>query len=162
MATDLERWTERMAAITAAEPERAKKELGLETDALRDELKKSAPKKRGRLEKSIRSKGLSVVTRSRYAIMQDQGGRIDPKRRAWLTIPVKKGYRPGPKYFTITGRDGNQYVLRRGSRELWAIRRRFVMIPATHFLQHGLDKHLAQTDERLAKRAEDRLSEAGR
>lgn len=166
MSVELERWTVGYSRRLEAEPKRLVADLQLEAESLRDHLKRTAPKKKGRLAKSIYAKDASILTYVPYATTQDEGAEIRAKRVTWLTIPLRPGYRKNSKqFFAITGRDGNQYILRKlkkgqkGRPELWAIRRRSVLIPATNFRQRALDTHLAEAPAREAARIAARLGE---
>ncbi len=163
MATQLDYWAAQFASRLRSEPKRVAADLKLEAQALRDGLKKTAPRKKGRLVKSIYAKDATVITYVGYATRQDAGGRIAARRVTWLTIPVRPGYRKnGKNFYAVTGRDGNQYIFRKikkGRPVLWAIRRRAVFIPATNFMARGLAAHLAEAPEREAARIEARLSE---
>lgn len=166
MSAELERWAAAYAKRLEAEPKRLVADLKLEAESLRDHLKRTAPKKKGRLAKSIYAKDASILTYVPYATIQDEGGEVRAKRVTWLTIPLRPGYRKNSKqFFAITGRDGNQYILRKlkkgqkGRPELWAIRRRSVILPGTGYRQRALDAHLEQAPGREAARIAARLGE---
>jgi len=148
MAQDLERWAPRLAA----ELQQLARELpdvpSTEATHLADQVRRLAPRRTGFLRRSIAARGPEVLA-AEYAEIQSEGGTIRALRRGWLTIPVRPGYTPGPGYVTVRGRDGNQYVVRSGSYELWAIRRRSVRIPGTRFLPRALAAHLRAAEERL-------------
>lgn len=156
MAEDLHRWAPRQA--------REFEQLGRDLDQLPTEeaaslagwLRRTAPRRTGALLRSISARSNEVVALN-YADIQDEGGTIRAVRRGWLTIPVRPGYVPGPGYVTVRGRDGNQYVLRSGSFELWAVRRRSVRIRGSRWKSRALAQHLREAEERVAEQ----LVEAG-
>lgn len=149
MSQDLERW----APDLAADLERVRRDLPQiprdEAPHLADQIRRLAPKRSGFLRRSVQPRGPEVLA-AEYAGIQSEGGTIKAIRRGWLTIPVRPGYTPGPGYVTVRGRDGNQYVVRSGSYELWAVRRRSVRIPGTRFLPRALAAHLEASVVRLA------------
>lgn len=159
MPVELDYWAGRLARKFRDEPKKAERDLKEEAKALRDHLKATAPRAKGRLMRSIYAKEFSVITYVAYAEVQNEGAKVVPKRRAWLTIPLRKGYRASSRqFFTINGRDGNQYVLRKKTRELWAIRRRSIVIPGSGWMDRGLRTHLMFAEERLADAFAERVT----
>ncbi len=152
MAQELERW----APELARDLERVRRDLPeyIEDEAghLTVEVRKRAPHKSGALRRSFFPRGPDVLTDSPYANIQSEGGVIRSLRHGWLTIPVRPGYTPGAGYVTVRGRDGNQYVVRSGSYQLWAVRRREVRIRGTGYLDRALAEHLTDSPERIADR----------
>lgn len=156
MSVDLERWAPKLAR----EFDELARDLPdvptEEAKHLAGEIRRVVPRRSGFLLRSVEPRGSEVLAAD-YAGIQSEGGTIKAVRRAWLTIPVRPGYVPGPGFVTVRGRDGNQYVIRSGSYELWAVRRRTVRIPGTRFLPRALEAHLKASTERL----ETKLVEAG-
>jgi hypothetical protein len=113
-----------------------------------------APRKSGALQESIRAQGPEVIVAgpaAAYAKIQNDGGPIVARRHGWLTIPVRPGYVPGPGLVTLKSRDGNQIVVRSGTYELWAIRRRVVTLKGSRYADRALEVHLEHAAERVLR-----------
>lgn len=158
MAEELERWAPRLAHDLTRVVRELPEYLEVEADHLRDTTRRFAPRASGRLRASILARGLSVLSNVPYAVLQSEGGVIKSLRHGWLTIPVRPGYVPGGGYVTVRGRDGNQYVVRSGTLQLWAVRRRQVRIRGTDYLQRALAAHLDKAGERMAERLVDEVT----
>jgi hypothetical protein len=153
----LEEWAKSLKSELGKEWNEFKDGLKGEVEELADTVREVVTVRSGRLRKSIRVRGLEVISRHRGAKFHSTGGLISAKKHEFLTIPVRKGYRRAPKYLTIKRADGDQFVIRRGTRELWAIRRRQVYVRGSRYLDKALERHIQETGERVAKGAEKRL-----
>lgn len=162
MSVDLERW----APELAADLERlARNQIDLvepEAPILRDSLRRFAPRASGVLRRSFGwentvATGLTVTSSAPYAALQSEGGVVRAKR-GWMTIPIRLGYRPGAGFVTVRGRDGHQYIVRAGTHELWATRRREVRIRGSRYLDRALAAYLPDADERVADRLVDEVT----
>lgn len=157
MATELERWAPELANDLARVGKEAESYLVPEAEHLATSIRRVAPVRSRALLRSIVARELDVSALD-YATLQSEGGTVKALHHGWLTIPVRPGYTPSGGYVTVKGRDGNQYVIRSGTMELWAARRRSVRIRGTQFLRRGLDDHLAGAGDRIAKRITDEVT----
>ena len=141
MPVELEDWA---ASLSKSARRTAKslttKALRAETKRLALVLRKYAPRRTGALRKSIRWVGANVLA-SDYARVQSEGGRVVPRRYAFLAVPLRADYRPGPGFITARERNGVRAVLSRNTYEVWAIRRRSVLVKGSHFMERGLEEH---------------------
>ncbi len=157
MASQLDQWTALMRKRLAGEPKAVKDDLYFETDRLRDQAQSLAAFKTGRLRRSIKSKGLIVLSRHPAALFQNKGGILKAKKHEFMTIPVRPGFRRAPKYVTIKRADGSEFVIRRGTTQLWAVKRRAIVIAGNRYLDRALDRHLGVTGDRVSAKVATRL-----
>lgn len=151
MPDELEHWAPHLARDLDRVRRDLPEILEVEADHLAATTRRLAPRRSGALRASIMARGPDVTSSVPYAVLQSEGGVIKALRRGWLTIPVRRGYKPGAGYVTVRGRDGHQYVVRSGSYDLWAVRRRQVRIRGSRYLDRALAAHLEQADERVTK-----------
>lgn len=148
-------WATRLARELRDVPEVVDQLLDAEALRLARTAAKFAPRSSGALSKSFSAKGAEVRSSVPYAAVASEGGRVVARRVSDLLVPVKPGYRPGPGYVTIRARSGERIVVRSGTHELWAIRRREVQLRGSGYLGRALETHLEQADERVAAKLPD-------
>lgn len=148
MPVELEDWATRLAA--ALRDVHLRRELEEEADRLAAVAARHAPRRTGALARSFRGRGLHVEA-APYAEIVSEGGTVRSARIGGLLVPVRPGYRPGPGFATVRSRGGQRIVVRSGTHELWAIRRREVRLRGDHFLARALESHLDHADERVAR-----------
>lgn len=151
MSETLERWAPRLAGDLRALPEALDRALDTEADHLARTAGRLAPRASGRLARSFVGQDHRVTSTAPYAVVASEGGIIRARAHGWLLVPVRPGYRPGPGFTTVTTRGGERIVIRSGTRELWAIRRREVRIRGSRYLERALDAHLQEAPERVAR-----------
>jgi hypothetical protein len=152
VSDDLERWAPELARDVdriARDPEAL---IRPEARLLSDAARRRAPVARGALRRSIEDRGLSITTDVSYAVLQSEGGVVRALNHGWLTVPIRPGFVAGPGYTTVRGKDGQQYIVRSGSYQLWAVRRREVRIPGNRWIERALEDHLQKADDRVAER----------
>jgi hypothetical protein len=151
MSTEmLERWAPRLAGELRDLPEALDRELTEEADRLARTTARHAPRRTGFLARSFKGDEQQVTSTAPYAVTASEGGVIRARAHGWLLIPVRPGYRPGPGFVTVRARNGERVVLRAGTPELWAIRRREVRIRGSRYLERALEDHLQGAPERVA------------
>lgn len=123
--------------------------LAAEAQRLASTLSRYAPVRSGFLRRSFHSAGKQVRSAD-YARIVSEGGVIRAKRGRMLTIPVP-GYVPGPDYVTVSDRSGGQAIFRRGTYELWAIRRREVIVRGSGYLTRATQDFLRSRGPVLAE-----------
>lgn len=156
MADELfDHWATRLAADYREVAGQLPLTLAQEAQLLAATTRRLAPKATRALERSIRAQGPEVVSGLPYAEIQSTGGIIQARQHGWLTIPVRRGYRPAPGFVTVRSRDGNQIVVRSGTYELWAIRRREVRMRGSQYLERALEEHLTKAGERVLDKLPD-------
>lgn len=101
-----------------------------------------APRVSGRLRRSFDSRDGTVTTSVDYAEIVDRGGAIRARAHGYLVVPVRPGVRPLDA--VTVGPRGNQIIVRSGTYELWAVRRREVRIRGTRYLQRAEAAHLPE------------------
>lgn len=147
----LERWAPRLADELGDVPRDLQRLRSTEAERLADTLARTAQRGHtGRLRRSFEAKGPDVTSSVDYAEVASTGGTIVAKVHGNLVVPVKPGYTPGPGYVTVRARNGSLIVVRSGTHELWAVRRREVRVTGSRYLERGLAKHLEHADERAA------------
>jgi hypothetical protein len=150
LAELFDQWAGELAHDLRQAPRAVDTQLHAETRVLAGITRRLAPRASGALAESIEPDGLTVVSDVPYAELQSTGGTVTARQHGWLTIPVRAGYRPGGGYVTVRGRDGNPIVMRSGTYELWAVKRRSVRVPGSRYLQRALEQHLESgTDQRV-------------
>lgn len=149
MAELFDHWALRLASDYREAVGRLPLTMRQEARLLAARVRRLAPVDSRRLQNSIRETEAAVTSDVPYAEIQDQGGVITARQHGWLTIPVRRGYRPAPGFVTLRSRDGNQIVVRSGTRELWAIRRREVRIKGSRYLERALEGHLEEAGGRV-------------
>jgi hypothetical protein len=154
---ELERWARQLPKDLTRVQREIPEYLEDEAQRLAATTRRFAPRQSGALRASILARGLQIAALP-YAEIQSTGGRIRSQKHGWLTIPVRPGYSPGTGYVTVRGRDGNQYVLRSGTVQLWAVRRREVLIRGTRYLERALSVHLERAGERVGQRLVDEVT----
>lgn len=151
MSDELERWAPETAGDHDRLGRRLPELLEPEAEGLAGTARQLAQKRSGALRRSILARGLSVLSDSPYAVLQSEGGIVRSKRYGWLTIPVRAGFVPGPGFATVRSGTG-QIVVRSGTLQLWAVRRRQVLIRGNRFLVRALEQHRQQAADRVGAR----------
>jgi hypothetical protein len=151
MSTEmLERWAPRLAGELRDLPEALDRELTAEADRLARTAARLVQRRSGALARSFRGEDHRVTSTKPYAVMASEGGVIRARAHGWLLVPVRPGYHPGPGFSTVTTRGGQRIVIRNGTHELWAVRRREVRVRGSRYLERALEDHLQGAPERVA------------
>jgi len=151
VSDELEPWTTRFAGNLHRMAGRVPDELEREAERAAATVREFAPRRSGALRRSIKRLGKTVHSDLPYAQLQSEGGVVRPVRRQFLTIPVRRGFAPGPGFVTVRS-SGGGLVFRSGTRQLWAVRRREVRIRGSRYLLRALEAHMQKADVRVAKR----------
>jgi len=108
-----------------------------------------APRVSGRLRRSFDTRGSAVTSSVDYAELVDRGGTIRARAHGFLLVPVRPGQRPLDA--VTVGPRGAQVIVRSGTYELWAVRRREVRIRGTRYLQRAEAAHVREARKDLAE-----------
>lgn len=113
-------------------------------------LRANSPRDSGRLARSWQQRGPNVFSRVPYARIQNQGGRIVPRRHGFLIIPFRSNnYTPGDSGYVRSGK----YIVKRGSPEVVAHLRRHVDIKGTKYIERSIRTYLELAKVRLLRSA---------
>lgn len=121
MAEDLVHWAPRLAMALKAVGPRIQARLRAVTAKLKIDAQRSAPRRSGRLARSIYAtlskKGIELGSTAPYARITEMGGVIYPRNARALAIPLQRGLpEMGPRHdgklFVLRTRSGGVYLAR--------------------------------------------------
>lgn len=121
MAEDLVHWAPRLAMSLKAIGPRVQARLRVLTAKLKIDAQRSAPKRSGRLARSVYAtlskKGIELGATAPYARITELGGVIYPRNARALAIPLQRGLpEMGPRHdgklFVLRTRSGGVYLAR--------------------------------------------------
>lgn len=153
----LEDWAARLSSLLTHADKRIRHEMGRRLSGrLQAHARRLAPVKTGALRRSlvstysVRERRIRLTSTVPYARIQSTGGRIFPRTRRYLAVPI--GHDSGPpaqhgRHAVATGRDGRLYLVQPGTSRIRYVLRSSVYLRGSRYLDRAVAATTADLDD---------------